>query len=115
MIPCWAHGVSRQFPSSSQRGRLGSQEGGELGLGGSWRSGTEEERKRGDPCRELRGLSLGPGRSGGCPGPRVPRRNLKRVDLYVSVALGLTSVVGLRCAQQPIRTPELEPGVEPDM
>ena len=113
MTPCWAHGVSRQFPSSSQRGRLGSQKGAELGLGGSWGLGTAEERKRGDPCRELRGLSLG--RSGGCPGPRVPQRNLKRVDLRVSVALGLTSVVGLRCAQQPVRTPEPEPGVEPDM
>lgn len=68
-------------------------------------SGTAEERKRGDPCRELRGLS---------PGPRAPRSDLKRVDLHVSVVLGLTSVVGSRCAQRPVRTAESEPRAEPD-
>lgn len=40
--------------------------------------------------------------------------DLKRVDLRVSVALGLTSVVGSRCAQRPVRTAEPEPGVELD-
>ena len=68
-------------------------------------SGIAEERKRGNPCRELRGLS---------PGPRAPRGDLKRVDLHVSVALGLTAVVGSRCAQRPVRTAEPEPGAEPD-
>lgn len=46
-------------------------------MGGSWESGTAEERKRGNLCWELQGLSLGPGPQRVLPGAMGSTERLK--------------------------------------